>query len=698
LPRCTISSARRCRAICGIRLQAEEWKIEHEMGEPEDLIIDGAYMASRLARDVWRRYAPAPVENVVRLADVRGRIEVFLTALFETPIPVTPAEPAAPVSWLARIAGRAPDNETSVMAGTDGTRVYLPPALDASLGTEEALRTYLLLAVEQGVRISRGSAAAALAIESREIRDRFLLADAAAVDNWIARNVPGLVDTLRAARRDALSRRADGWMRTDRERAMEALVRSFLLSDPVTAAVAGPEHSSVHDVLARARRESSAESPSSYRGMPPVWYWGRLHASAAAPPSSALSIEHDGPARPPARRRVVEMRRRPRVREAEEGEDDSGTGTWVVRPDEPQETVEDPFGLQRPTDRADEADPEGLGDSLSELPEARVVRTPGQAKEVLRTGDDPPRGSGAAAPAKREAGTAYPEWDFRSCTYRLPGAIVREPAPVPGSSEWVASALIRHHGLVRRVRTRFERLRPRRSRVGRQADGPEVDIAEYVTAAADARAGGVVEDRLYVDVRPERRELTVVLLVDVSASTDSWVAGSERIIDVEKAALLVVCEALGALGDPYAIYAFSGESAEHVSVVPLKRFSDRTDDVVRRHIAALDADGYTRVGAAIRHATATLARQPTARKLLLLLSDGKPNDIDDYEGPYGIEDARQAVAEARAQNVDLFCLTVDREAPRYAPRIFGRAGFTLLRRPDQLPEVLIEVLRRLIRP
>jgi nitric oxide reductase NorD protein len=208
----------------------------------------------------------------------------------------------------------------------------------------------------------------------------------------------------------------------------------------------------------------------------------------------------------------------------------------------------------------------------------------------------------------------------------------------------------------------------------------------------------VAEDRLYVDVRPGRRELTVALLVDVSASTDSWVSENQRIIDVEKDALLVVCEALGALGDPYAILTFSGEGAAHVSVGAVKGFAERADDTVRRKIALLDADGYTRVGAALRHATAALTRQPTGRRLLLLLSDGKPNDVDEYDGPYGIEDARQAVAEARAQNVDVFCLTVDREAPRYAPRIFGRSGFTLLRRPNQLPEVLIEVLRRLVRP
>jgi nitric oxide reductase NorD protein len=208
----------------------------------------------------------------------------------------------------------------------------------------------------------------------------------------------------------------------------------------------------------------------------------------------------------------------------------------------------------------------------------------------------------------------------------------------------------------------------------------------------------VVDDRLYVDVRPERRELTVALLVDISASTDSWVSGGQRIVDVEKDALFIVCEALGALGDPYAIFGFSGEGAAHVSLIPIKGFADRTDGTLHRRIAALEADGYTRVGAAVRHTTAALVRQPTARRLLLILSDGKPNDVDDYDGPYGIEDARQAVSEARAQNVDVFCLTVDREAPRYAPRIFGRSGFALLRRPDQLPEVLIDVLRRMIRP
>jgi nitric oxide reductase NorD protein len=671
------------------------------MAEPEDLIIDGAHMASRFARDAWRRYAPPPPERVLRIADVRGRIELFLHALFEVPIAIATAETPAPVSWLGRLAGRAPDVRAGALCGTDGIAIYLPPTVAATRDMEEAFGTYLLLAVGQAVRIARGSTASLEGIENDEIRDRFLLADAVAVDQWVVREVAGLVPSLRMARAEALAERTRAWrphQRGERECALEARVCDFLARDPFAPYDALPVCATAPEALAWAVTvQDTGRTPPRYRGIQPVWYWGRPIAPAQAG-AARVYAEQDVAQKAMPRRRVAEMRRRPRIREAEDDEDDNGTGTWVIRTDEPQESVEDPFGLQRPTDRADEADPEGLGDSLAELPEARVVRTPGQAAEILRAGDSElPRAADSVAPRPVRTGIAYPEWDFHSGTYRRPGAIVRETAPMEGPPGWAASALARHASLVRQVQTRFERLRPRRTRIGRQADGPEVDIAEFVNAAADARAGGMVEDRLYVDVRPARRAFTVALLVDLSASTDSWVSGHQRIVDVEKDALLVVCEALAALGDPHAIFAFAGESADHVSIIPVKGFTERPDADVRRRISALEADGYTRIGAAVRHATAALSGQPTERRLLLILSDGKPNDVDMYDGPYGIEDARQAIAEARAQNVDVFCLTVDRDAPRYATRIFGRAGFTVLRRADQLPEVLIEVLRRLIR-
>jgi len=117
---------------------------------------------------------------------------------------------------------------------------------------------------------------------------------------------------------------------------------------------------------------------------------------------------------------------------------------------------------------------------------------------------------------------------------------------------------------------------------------------------------------------------------------------------------------------------------------------------VRRRVAALEPDGYTRAGAAIRHASTLLGAQRTRYRLLLMLSDGKPNDVDEYEGRYGIEDTRQAIAEARLQGIVPFCLTVDREAPAYLPSIFGPSGYTLLRRPELLPAVLVDTVRKLV--
>jgi nitric oxide reductase NorD protein len=393
------------------------------------------------------------------------------------------------------------------------------------------------------------------------------------------------------------------------------------------------------------------------------------------------------------------MPRRPRVREAPEDEDDARVGMWMIQLDDPQEHVEDPMGLRRPTDRDDAADPDDLADSLSELPEARLVATPGSPREVL-TSEDPPEATRAHREPhegdRRPAGIVYPEWDYRLGAYHDHGAVVREVPPALGDAAWAEDVRRRRTALRHEVRRRFERLRPRRLRLGRQVDGEEVDLEAYVTAFADRRAGQPGDDRLYVTARPARRDLAIALLVDVSASTDAWVTERLRIVDVEKEALLVVCDALDALGDPYAILAFSGEGPEDVALTPLKAFAERYTAEVGRRIAALEPDRYTRAGAALRHATALLMQRPARHRLLLVLSDGKPNDVDRYEGRYGVEDVRQAVAEARLLGVHPFCLTVDRRAPEYMPRLFD-TGFAVLPHPERLPVVLVDVLRRLIR-
>ena len=176
---------------------------------------------------------------------------------------------------------------------------------------------------------------------------------------------------------------------------------------------------------------------------------------------------------------------------------------------------------------------------------------------------------------------------------------------------------------------------------------------------------------LYRAQRRSKRDMAIMLLIDVSGSTDGWISGGRRVIDVEREALLLVCIALGGMGEPYAVQAFSGQGPQAVSVRTLKRFDEPYGNDVATRIAALEPEQYTRAGAAIRHASTTLMREPAAHRLLLLLSDGKPNDVDHYEGRYGVEDMRQAVTEAKLQGISPFCLTVDRHAASYLPAVFG---------------------------
>jgi nitric oxide reductase NorD protein len=164
---------------------------------------------------------------------------------------------------------------------------------------------------------------------------------------------------------------------------------------------------------------------------------------------------------------------------------------------------------------------------------------------------------------------------------------------------------------------------------------------------------------------------------------------------VEREALLLVCIALEAMGERYTVQAFSGEGPGSVTVRSLKAFDERHGETTSRRIAALEPERYTRVGAALRHTTAMLMREPARHRLLLLLSDGKPNDMDHYEGRYGVEDMRQAVLEARLQGIFPFCLTVDRAAANYLPGVFGASQYALLPRPELLPSALLDWIRRL---
>jgi nitric oxide reductase NorD protein len=370
----------------------------------------------------------------------------------------------------------------------------------------------------------------------------------------------------------------------------------------------------------------------------------------------------------------------------------------MIQTSQPHEHAEDPLGLQRPSDRDQETAAEEYADSVSELSQARLVKTPGSAKEVLLSEDglEGALSKLAMQASKTTTTLVYPEWDYLRQCYRNPGASVRLLPAERGSEAWVRRTLREHASMIEGIRRRFQLLRARRTTLRRQDDGDELDLDAYIEMQADLRAEGPARQAIYQTQRAARRDAAILLLVDVSGSTDGWVSEKRRVIDVEKEALLLVCSALSAIEDPFCVLAFSGESSRAVTVRTLKSFDERYGDDVALRVAALEPEHYTRAGAALRHATTLLMQRPARHRLLLLLSDGKPNDVDEYEGKYGIEDMTQAVNEARLQGIFPFCLTVDRQAASYLPHIFGAGHYSLLPRPELLPTALLEWLRHLI--
>jgi nitric oxide reductase NorD protein len=248
---------------------------------------------------------------------------------------------------------------------------------------------------------------------------------------------------------------------------------------------------------------------------------------------------------------------------------------------------------------------------------------------------------------------------------------------------------------IRQVRRRFEVLRPRHERMRAQADGHDLDLDALVRARCDLRAGSGTLDRVHVAMRPQGHDLAVTLLVDVSLSTDAWVDG-HRVLDVEKEALLVLAHGLSACGDHHSILTFTSRRRAWVRLETVKAFGEPMSGAVERRIGALRPGYYTRIGAAVRHASAELARQPQRKKLLLVLTDGKPNDVDHYEGRFAVEDTRKSVQEARRLGIAVFGVTVDATAQSYFPTLFGRGGYAIVGNIRRLPAALPAIYRQVV--
>jgi len=671
------------------------------MAEAEEILIEAAERATAATRAMWARRRAARAPETVSLSELRPWLQVLLRACYGTDAPLQAMDPAPGRGRLARRLGRIPPWEwqPAAVAFTDGTRLFLPRQLLRSSPEGPASVRFRMAALGLAGRLQRD--AVRCCPTALLARDVFWAADGRIGDRRLADELPGLAPELARTRRVALAARPEWRTLRGVEQRVERLVRAWL-ADEAPAASRGPDvvlaGLTAEQVAQWAVRWASEQPDAAdYRGMAPVPHWGVPRPDLVARAASAAVRERGeaGGERPHRSRR---LERRIETRD-EEPDENAAPGPLLLASEEGHLSVQDPAGLRRPRDQGldDPLDLDALAEELARVPELARVRESGSAGEILESDDEGLRADAAArepVAEASEAGLRYPEWDYRLGDYRRGHCVVRETPAPDGDSDWADTIRREESVLFDRVRRLFEALRPRRVLHRRRLDGNEVDLDAFVADYADRRAGLPSSDRIYLEQRPDRRDVAVSFLVDASGSTDAWVAGRRTVLDVAKAATLVLCEALAALGDRHAIHAFSGEGPRDVRVLRVRGFAEPSALAARR-IAGLTPDRFTRLGAPLRHLTAALARESAQRRLLLLLSDGKPNDDDEYEGRYGIEDTRQAVVEARSLGIEVFCLTIDREGSAYLPQMFGPFGYAILSDVRRLPERLVDLYRRL---
>jgi nitric oxide reductase NorD protein len=284
----------------------------------------------------------------------------------------------------------------------------------------------------------------------------------------------------------------------------------------------------------------------------------------------------------------------------------------------------------------------------------------------------------------------YPEWDHGRQHYRKNWCVMREKPVTPAYDNFYRETLGKYAGVVKHLRWKFEALRDENRLDKRQTQGDEIDLDALIEALADARDGSEMSDRLFVRMHRAERNIAVTFLVDMSGSTQGWINEAER------EALILLCEALELLGDRYAIYGFSGTTRKRCELFRIKTFDERYDDEVKARISGIRPQEYTRMGFAIRHMTKLLNQVEAKTRVLVTLSDGRPDDyFDVYRGVYGVEDTRMALQEASRTGIHPFCITLDREARDYLPHMYGAARYIILDDVRQLPLKVTDIYRRI---
>ncbi len=529
-------------------------------------------------------------------------------------------------AWLERLAG---SERKADLAWVDGQALRLPPVIDVypEAGLNRDLYFWLaaLCAVDPRPDLPwlTRNQAAALAVTGG------FLGLAAGYRRLVAAEI---------ARRPQLDK-----LPPDEARQEEA-IRSAL-TEPGSVAALPAARRPPHPVLLWLRPELAAA--------------GRAHAAAApeAAAQAGSALQSD------KKRRIAEHAEMPERK----------GGLMLFRP----ESIFSWTEYAKIEHETQENEDQDLARAADDLDVIAIAQDQKSVAKKLRMSLDLAAAQGDGAPL--DGAGMLPEWDYRTQLLKPDQCRINAvplgdalPCALPGH-------LVRDR---QRLRRQFAALQPQRQRLKAQPEGSEIDIDPYIRHVAQRSGAG---SGFYTDQRQRQRDLACLLLADLSLSTEAWAGEGRRVIDVIRDSLLLFSEALSVTRDRFALVGFSSRQRSDVRFHTLKAFDEAYGDAVRGRINGIAPAYYTRMGAAIRHATGILGRQKARERLLLLLTDGKPNDADHYEGRYGIEDTRKALIAARQAGLRPFCVTVDQEAHEYLPHTFGKSSFIIIRKPSELP-------------
>jgi nitric oxide reductase NorD protein len=537
-------------------------------------------------------------------------------------------------------------------------------------------------------------------------RDIYTLLDTARVESRVRRDLPGLYREMAGLKKAIAGDRAFGAEKAAKTLAMEETAR-WWLEYPEGAPDKGPAgtpsgllQSTLRELLEREGKtedlvrltadlyQAFENLPGKYEGVTPFFYAGELRPEEAERARRLKRESTRGEFRRELAKLVAELEACETVRiELPESEKTSRRGGASALREPPDHLLIDGRSVPIPVAMARLI--EEIYEDLGAIPGSYLAVADEMSGHHFRSLCKVPEGTGYFLSSQADDVHVLHEWDYRRQGYRKNWVLLREMESIEENTGFVEETYTRYRGMIQQIGRQFERIRLAQRVLKRQKEGDDIDLDAVVASFSDWRAGRHPSESVFTRLRRDDRDIASVFLVDLSGSTSGWIN------EMERTALLILCEALGILGDRIAVYGFSGQTRKRCELYRVKGFDEAYNDTIRRRIAGLRAREWTRMGPPIRRVSTLLRGVEARTKLLITLSDGKPDDYDAYKGDYAVEDTRQALLEARNTGIHPFCITIDKAEHGYIKHMYGPGQYIFINDLSKLPVKIPEIYRKL---